>query len=369
MKKYIIISILFILFSFLGFVFLHPPEYKKTEKVLSKTNASTKNHELLNNKVKTIIELPEYIIKDIKSLGIDTKNFSEKKWKNFLLLLKKKELNNISFSKGSSKNNSILHLLSSMEKTDVKLIEELVNQGFDINQKNSKGITPVLLALRNTNLITVKKLIELGADIEVLTSLGFDALSYALKNKDIANKNELISYLIDEHGFSFDTKKHLWQASLEGNKSYLLPLIEKIPKEEIQNSFDITMRFGAIDDEILTKYQKNGLELDKIDPAKLIFCLTGNSNLTNTKVQELINNNVIDINKTFENINGMSPLMCAVMLGNYQKVELYLQNGANISCKDNKDNNVYDYLGKIIKNKRYNKDKIYKILTRYENNS
>ena len=101
-------------------------------------------------------------------------------------------------------------LLKAIEKGNLELVKELLEQGAEINARDKYGWTALHFASLYGHLEIVKELHEAGAEIEAKTNNnGMTALHYASRNGHL----EIVKYLV-EKGADIEAKTNYNKTSL-----------------------------------------------------------------------------------------------------------------------------------------------------------
>ncbi|WP_321471145.1 ankyrin repeat domain-containing protein [Halarcobacter sp.] len=290
-----------------------------------------------NNKV----NLPIFIKNTIKSYGIDSENLSEEDWNNFLLQLKKDNLNTLLDEDVNGSN--LLHI--AVKSGSMAMTKKLLDLGYDVNVKDKYGNTPLIYASKDSNnLNLIKELINNGADIFTnYYNKTPDVLTNALRSGKW--NTELVSYL-KEQGLEFK-KKHLNELTYDYNKEYLYEHLQSIginPQVSEGRSYFEQLLKNNTSNDVIEYMLDNNLDLENDSKGyNALHSATMNQNITIENLQRIINAGV-DINAVASEKSQQTPIMYAVFRANIKKIKLYLENGADTSKIDWLGKNVYDYL-------------------------
>jgi len=290
-----------------------------------------------NNKV----NLPIFIKNTIKSYGIDSENLSEEDWNNFLLQLKKDNLNTLLDEDVNGLN--LLHI--AVKSGSMTMTKKLLDLGYDVNVKDKYGNTPLIYASKDSNnLNLIKELINNGADIFTnYHNKSPDVLTNALRSGKW--NTELVSYL-KEQGLEFK-KKHLNELTYDYNKEYLYEHLQTIginPQVVEGRSYFEQLLKNNTSNDVIEYMLDNNLDLENDSKGyNALHSATMNQNITIENLQRIINAGV-DINAVASEKSQQTPIMYAVFRANIKKIKLYLESGADTSKIDWLGKNVYDYL-------------------------
>ncbi len=322
----------------------------------------------ISNKDTTSRKIPTYIKDSLRAHGVDTMQLTNKTWNEFLNKVQIDGIKGLTHSYASEGGYSLIHLLGHVGALDT--IQNLLKKGFDINAKTNNGETPLLLSIRNISLDQIKSFIEMGADIHAKSDYGRDALASAFQHEFPYEKNRIIKYLLEEHGFSYvnNPEKYLsYMTSKDINEEYIMESLPYLKKENYENSIKTIFYKGQGNDEMVDFFIANNIEVD-ID---MLNTFTSSKKVSTEKIQSLIDKYSLDVNEKNQGV-GSTPLMIAVKTSDIEKVELYLKNGAN-PLVTSRGQNSYG----ILKNKtpkyyfstKEDRIKIKKLLDKYSNRS
>jgi len=231
-----------------------------------------------------------------------------------------------------TKGDNKIHTLCRKKNIDFNLLKELIYNGLDINGKNDFDETPLLLAMRASNLIDIKKLISMGADIHATTEFGRDALASAFQNKDFVEREKIIKYLVNEEGFSmsdFPGKYLKYMIVNEDNRPYIMKMLPNMKEAHYKPNLNILLGYGRGDDEIVDFFMGKGLSMD----TELLVSMSRSKNVSTDKLENIVQNEYLDINLG-SRAGGNTPLMEAIIVGDVDKVEFYLESGADTQIKN-----------------------------------
>lgn len=239
-----------------------------------------------------------------------------------------------------TQGDSQIHTLCRGKNIAFKLIKEHMENGLDINGKNSFGQTPILLATRSSNLLDIKKLISMGANIHVKTTFGRDALASAFQNKDFTEREKIIKYLLNKEDFSmsdFPGKYLKYMIVNEDNRPYIMEMLPNMKESHYKPNLNILLGYGRGDDEIVDFFMDNGISID----TELLVNMSRSKNVSTKKLQTIIESEYLDINQG-SRIGGHTPLMAAIMAGDSEKVEFYLQYGSDLKIKNSDGDDAFE---------------------------
>lgn len=271
-----------------------------------------------NNKV----NLPIFIKNTIKSFGIDSKNLSEEDWNNFLLQLKKDNLNTLLDEDVNGLN--LLHI--AVKSGSMAMTKKLLDLGYDVNVKDKYGNTPLIYASKDSNnLNLIKELINNGADIFTnYYNKSPDVLTNALRSGKW--NTELVSYL-KEQGLEFK-KKHLNELTYDYNKAYLYEHLQSIginPQVSEGRSYFEQLLKNNTSNDVIEYMLDNNLDLENDSKRyNALHSATMNQNITIKNLQRIINAGV-DINAVASEKSQQTPIMYAVFRANIKKSSFILK--------------------------------------------
>ena len=192
-----------------------------------------------------------------------------------------------------------LHL--SIQKGADKITETLLNAGANPNIADEKGQEPIHLAVLSKDIKTVALLLDFGAQLNATTKEGKKPIDLAIQKND----PQMFEFLAR---LGAETKEA--SASLE-------TALTQTPAHQMKNILSI----------------KDSVKVD-------IFELVKANEVP--KIDEHLNGQFIDINKTNE--NGQTPIMVAAELGHFASfLSLYLH-GADCNKQDKNGHTVRDVL-------------------------
>ncbi|RBQ31922.1 hypothetical protein CRU92_03915 [Arcobacter sp. FW59] len=367
MNRYFILLIsifFFILGIFIGKLF-YDKEYIETTKIQNIEDDKKLINNQNNSEEKIILkdELPIFIKEDLEYHSINTSNLTKKDWEDFLLRIKKANLDEL--INYQETGESLLHL--AIKNGSLSMIRKLLDMGYDINIKDKYGNTPIYYAfMNNNNLSLIKELVSNGADLyeDYYHEKKDDVLNVALRNNP---NEELVNYL-KENGLNF-SKKHLLGLSKSYNKDYLMEHISNLDKNTQfigEKSYFEQLLYLNTDNDVIEYMLDNNVDLQQDNEGyTALHAVAMNQKISVENIQRIIDSGV-DINTS--NVgNKITPLMMVVFSGDIEKTKLYLENKADISKIDWLDRTVYDFLeqSKQYKSKE-DKEKVRKLLDSYK---
>lgn len=288
--------------------------------------------EILNKKI-----IPIFIQNSLYASGINLNNLSQKSWNEFLNKVQMQGLGKFVSSKRNG-GYTLIHTLSQVGAIDI--VKELVGKGFDINAKTDNGNTPLLLATQSMNLEDIKELVGMGADIDAQSNYGRDVLASAFQHENTLEREKIIKYLMEEQGFNFkdNPEKYLkYMASApDGNKAYVMEVLPYLSKKNYAKSIKTIFEYGKGDDKMIDFFISSGEDID----INSLNYITRGKNVSTQKLEYMVQKYNLDINKG-DDIAGLTPLMHAVHVADTEKVEFYLNHGANLEVTNKKGQNVF----------------------------
>jgi len=212
----------------------------------------------------------------------------------------------------------ICAVLGAILSTVIALIFKVKPSSSDSNSNNSENNKLVSL-LTEADLETVDKLLQDNINIDCLNSDGDTSLILAAKNGDLNR----VKWLINNGADPF-IENNIWKTARYYAESRKYGEIEQLLTER--------------EKEIRSIQEKNRLDFDAL------YQSIRNNNKDN--LLQLINKNQVDINAQDE--NGNSALFLCIESDNEELFKLLVENGADITHKNNSGQSVYK---SAIKNK------------------
>lgn len=365
-RYYILIVGVFslILGVFIGKIFYEKEDIQisRIENIKKDENLAI-NQNIIEERVILKEELPIFIKEDLEYYSIDTSNLTKKDWEDFLFMIKKGNLDELIDYENSG--HSLLHL--AVRSGSLNMIRKLLDMGYDINSKDKYGNTPIYYAFMDkNNLNTIKELVINGADLyeAYYDEKKDDVMGVALRT---SQNRELVDYL-KENGLQF-SKKHLHELTNPRNKEYLLEHISSLEKNTQffgEKSYFEQLIYKNVDNDVIEYMLDNSVDLQKDNEGyTALHAASLNTKISVENLQRIIDSG-IDIN-TVETNSKMTPLMRVVFNGDIEKINLYLENKADISRIDALDRTVYDFLEQSTRYKsKEDKEKVRKLLDNYK---
>ncbi|GLV37398.1 Ankyrin 2 [Carabus blaptoides fortunei] len=224
----------------------------------------------------------------------------------------------------TNNGSSLLH--AAAEYCRNQIISYLIQEhNISVDTPDSAGQTPLFYALFANKSIpeedvmaTVKLLIENGASVETITNNGYSLLQAAAEYC----RDQIISYLIQEHNMSVDTPNPAGQTPL----FYTLFANKSIPEEDVMATVKVLIENGA-NAETITNYGSSLLH------AAAEYC---RNQIISYLIQE--HNMSVDM----PNPAGQTPLFFALFANKsipegdvMATVKLLIENGANVETITN----------------------------------
>lgn len=253
-------------------------------------------------------------------------------------------------------------LIVAIEKRFLTTIQQLINYGANVNNMD---ISPLHYACKLGNIEIIQLLLGNGADINLINNSGKSPIYYACKHGNI----ELIKYLI-EHGANFNDISiinHLINAIDNNDIELLKYYIEHGANinEEDSNGYSLLMYSCMNNKYDMVKYLiDNGADVFDTDNYKyttlhhsckasvnIVQCLLDrvqqilDSNEDNMSVSQYVNiraidNEDIDSDSDEDNSEKTTALILAVSENNIEVVKLLLNNGADVSIRNEDKQNA-----------------------------
>lgn len=287
-------------------------------------------------------------------------------------------------------------LFYAIENNDLKLVQLLIKYKADVNLLNDfiDKTSPLLLAIYLNRIEITKLLIENGADINFQYELDLASTGYFSSLYELANSHDdqvLADYLetkgieISLSSFSSDQLRKLVGLKIES----LLSFLHKKGKKTNSSIEDINQKIekykfknGEYSKDMinnLEKMKENRIELENLKKANLDRTKNQELNeivekaidtkskenlqelldldfiLTDININDLFIENfpiefIMEVVRQTENVNitteeGMTPLMYACGLDEFNLVELLLDKGADKTIKNNMGKRAKDFTG------------------------
>lgn len=236
---------------------------------------------------------------------------------------------------------------------NIEIVQLLLGNGADINLINNSGNRPIYYACDLGNIELIKYLIEHGANFNDLNII--DNLINAIDNNDI----ELLKYYI-EHGAAIDE---------EDSNGYSILMYACMHNKYDMVSYLIDNGADVFDTD---NYKYTALHHSSKASVNIVQCLLNNvqqmsdSNEESMSVKQYVNiraidNENIDSDTDEDNSEKTTALILAVSENNIEVVKLLLNNGADVSIRNEDKKNA---LHTALKHKN---EEIFNILFDYIN--
>ncbi|KAL6626038.1 ankyrin, partial [Neocallimastix sp. 'constans'] len=249
------------------------------EKVISKNvyYVHLKSISEVNSKFKGLIYL--YKTKNIIEIIFSENNYflkrfiesseNEEEEKRKLIMKRKKIMEEVKMERENNRNDTLLTL--ECKKGNINEVKKLLNDNKnDINEKNKYGDTPLIIACKKNNIELVEYLLTNDKlNINMKSDYGINPLLVAC----YFNNKDLVDHLVN-HGAIieiFDPKNNLplHIACYLKNFEITKLLVSKNHKlSNVENSFSYTPMeiVEELNDNKITKYLKEGIEVDDDEP-------------------------------------------------------------------------------------------------------
>jgi len=237
------------------------------------------------------------------------------------------------------KDNTLL--IYAVKEKDIEMILFLLTLGADINKSNVTGGTPFSKASKDSNFVIMNLLTKFGANINSENMDGETPFQTAIRKENI----KVAEYLI-EHGVPIDQKpfckEKLFILALQ-NKKYALAnvlLEQKVDPNYIDKPRKKSLFIDAVysnNYQIVEQLIAMGADVNKTGEEDLFSGLLTAIGKQNVKIVNLLLNSGAqkDINKA-DKSNGITPLLEAVIRGNYLMSKILLLYGANPNYENSK---------------------------------
>lgn len=359
--KFIIFFLLFYSSGFYAYPFLNQKNILKTiiTNVIIKDKVVNEIHE----------EIPFFIEEDLKEFNIETKELLKSSWERFLKLYT--EQYNIQKNNMFIENISMQDLIPFYGKIDLEKIKSLVDIGYDINKidKNT-GASLISYYFQEASTFDINildALINMGVDLnnkedDIKKLVNSDLIYSALLNSKPEVGYKLIQFLkskdIPIYNQNFKLNIRMIMNQNKYKKEYLNKILPNInPNTRMDNSTYNVLEFilteNAEDENINILLDKDIKLNQSYKDINTLHYASKNENISMHTYQRLIDLGANINSQTKETLE--TPLMLSIRNKNIKQIEILLNNGANIYIKNNKGQDIFDYIKKIKNNNRRKK--------------
>jgi serine/threonine-protein phosphatase 6 regulatory ankyrin repeat subunit B len=230
-------------------------------------------------------------------------------------------------------NDGITALIFASIKGNKEIVEFLLDKGANVEAKDDNGVTALRIVSMNGNKEIVELLLDRGADIEAKYDDGLTTLMVA----SMLEENKEIVELLLDRGADIEVKNNegcsaLKIASIQGNKDIVKLLLDSVGNKTtsmINDALRVASNNGHIEI-VKLLLNKNGYPLIMPDALRGAYC-NGHKEITELLLDKLEKHKNLD-----------SLLIYHQLIDCYDKqyIELLLDRGANIDCRDNDDGNT-----------------------------
>ena len=204
----------------------------------------------------------------------------------------------------------VLH--AAAENGDIEIIELLVSQGFNVDSRDKDGVTPLMLSALYDKPSAFQLLLQKRADPCLKGNNGSSLLHYATQGENTSIMNNLLSLGLDIDSRDTQGATPLMYAAAFDKQSAFQLLIEKGADPSLKADRGFSLLHCAVqggNPSIINKLLSLGLDID---------CRQD-----------------VPFDRT--------PLMCAAADGKQSAFEMLIQNGADPSLKDYREENLLHF--------------------------
>lgn len=360
-------TIQIVLFIFSSFILGFYTNKFLLSKETSKNNIILKENIKFNITKQITMKLPSFIEKDLNKFNITEKKLMEDSWNKFLNLYLKR---NTSYSKNNYDKESTLPFISwksifSTDKIDLSKIESLIKQGYNINKKDKNNMYPIAYYIESMNTFnsnTLDKLINLGVDFKFTNTDIFmtqDVITSALMNRNQEVSYKIIEYLESKNIVMNNENviSRLMIIAVTKSKyeteyyDKILPFIN-ISINVLPNINISDIVIASANNESINILLNQKVEINKNKDINILHFASKNENISMHNYQRLID---LGVNINMQKKETLeTPLMLAVKNDRINQVKILIKNGADISLRNNKDEDIFNFIENIKDIKKQN---------------